>query len=50
MAYDLGDPVPLAISIKDSAGVAANATLVTLTVTAPDGTATSATITPTAMV
>ena len=47
MAYDLGDPVPLAISIKDAAGVAANATLVTLTVTAPDGTATSATITPT---
>ena len=47
MAYDLGDPVPLAISVKDAAGVAANATLVTLTVTAPDGTATSATITPT---
>lgn len=47
MAYDLGDPVPLSIQIKDSAGVLANATLVTLTITNPDGTSSSATITPT---
>jgi len=47
MAYDLGDPVALAIAIKDSAGVAANATLVVVTVTAPDGTTTSATVSPT---
>ena len=47
MAYDLGDPVPLSIQIKDSAGVLANATLVTLYVTDPDGATTSAAITAT---
>jgi hypothetical protein len=47
MAYDLGDPVPLSIQIKDSSGTLANATLVTLYVTGPDGSTTSATITPT---
>jgi hypothetical protein len=47
MAYDLGDPVPLSINIKDSSGTLANATLVTLYVTGPDGSTTSAAITPT---
>ena len=47
MAYDLGDPVPLSINIKDSVGVLANATLVTLYVTDPSGSTTSAAITAT---
>jgi len=47
MAYDLGDPVALSINVKDSAGALANATAVTLTITNPDGTTTSATISPT---
>lgn len=47
MAYDLGDPVTLTINIKDSSGTLANATTVTLYVTAPDGTTTSAVISPT---
>lgn len=38
MAYDLGDVVALAVTVKDSAGVAANATSVAVTVTLPDGT------------
>jgi hypothetical protein len=47
MAYDLGDPVALSIQVKDSSGTLANATTVTLYVTAPDGTTSSATISPT---
>jgi hypothetical protein len=38
MPYDIGDSVSLAWDVKDSAGVLANATTVTLTVTLPDGT------------
>ena len=38
MAYDLGDPVPLTITITNSAGQLANAGQVALTVTKPDGT------------
>ncbi|MGX7679079.1 hypothetical protein ACSMXN_09275 [Jatrophihabitans sp. DSM 45814] len=37
MAFDVGDPVPLAVAVTDSSGAAANATLVTCTVTLPDG-------------
>lgn len=40
MAYDLGDTVILAADCRDAAGVLANATTVTLTVTLPDGTTT----------
>lgn len=36
--YDLGDVVALAVEIRDAAGVLANATAVTLTVTLPDDT------------
>lgn len=36
--YDLGDPVPLSITIRDSDGVPADAGSVTLTITLPDGT------------
>jgi hypothetical protein len=57
--YDIGDPVPLAVTIYNSTGAAADATAVAVTVTAPDGTSStpsvshdgtglySATITPT---
>ena len=38
MAYDLGDVATLAIQIKDSTGALANAGTVVATVTAPDGT------------
>ena len=37
MAYDLGDVVPLGIEIRDVNGTLANATLVKITVTGPDG-------------
>lgn len=43
MAYDLADVVPLTITIRDSAGDAADGGTVTLTVELPDGT----TVTPT---
>jgi len=36
--FDLADPVPLSVQVKDAAGVLANATAVVLTVTLPDGT------------
>ena len=38
MAYNLGDLVGLAVTVKDSSGTAANATAVTCTITLPDGT------------
>jgi len=38
MAYDLGDIVGLAVTVKDATGTAANATAVTCTITLPDGT------------
>jgi hypothetical protein len=47
VAYDLGDLVPLRVNIKDANGTAANASNVTATITAPDGTTTSTTISPT---
>lgn len=37
--FDLGDPIPLSINIRDAAGALANATAVTLSITQPDGTA-----------
>ncbi len=45
--YDLGDDVPLAVNIRDTAGALANATAVTLTITLPDGTTTSPSVTNT---
>lgn len=36
--YDLGDPVALSINVRSAAGTLANATAVTLTITKPDGT------------
>jgi hypothetical protein len=44
-SYDLGDVVPLGIAITDASGVAANATTVVLTITAPDGTTTTPSVT-----
>jgi len=44
MAYDLGDLVGLAISVKDTSGTAANATAVTCTITLPDGTTATPTV------
>jgi hypothetical protein len=41
MAYDLGDLAPLTVTIRDASGAPANAATVTLTITQPDGTATS---------
>jgi len=38
MAYDLGSVVPLAVTVTDANGAAANVTLMTLTLTLPDGT------------
>jgi hypothetical protein len=37
-SYDLGDLIPLAVSVTDSTGVAANATTVVVTIVQPDGT------------
>ncbi len=36
--FDLGDPVPLSVNVKDAVGALANATAVVLTITLPDGT------------
>lgn len=47
-SYDLGDIVPLGVTITDAAGVNANATTVVCTVTAPDGTTSTPTVTNTA--
>ena len=41
MSYDLGDVVPLSVTITDAAGQVADATEVTLTITHPDGTSTT---------
>lgn len=45
MAYDLGDVATLAIQIKDNTGTLANATSVVATVTAPDGTTSTPSVT-----
>ena len=45
---DLGDPVPLSVTIRNAAGAAQNADAVTLTVTLPDLTTASPTVTNTA--
>jgi hypothetical protein len=45
MAFDLGDLVPLTVTIKDAAGANTNASTITLTITLPDGTVTSPTVT-----
>lgn len=42
MSFDLGDTTPLKVTVKDAAGVLVNATTITLTITLPDGT----TVTP----
>lgn len=44
MTYDLGDVVPLGISIYDSSSTLANATAVTCTIYQPDGTTVSGTV------
>lgn len=44
-SYDLGDLVPLGVSVTDSAGTAANADAVTVTVTLPDGTTSAPSVT-----
>ncbi len=47
MPFDLGDVVPLTVTITDAAGTPTNASSVTLTITLPDGTtATPATTNP----
>ena len=45
MTYDLGDVVPLGITITDSTGANANASAVTCTIYLPDGTTTSGSVT-----
>ena len=42
--YDLGDPVALSVTVRDAAGALANAGAMTLTVTLPDGTTATPTI------
>jgi hypothetical protein len=43
--YDLGDPVALGITVTNTSGTAQNATAVVCTVTAPDGTTSTPTVT-----
>ena len=45
MAYDLGDVVTLTLSVKDSTGAAANATACAVTITLPDGTTATPSVT-----
>ena len=45
MTYDLGDVVPLGITITDSTGANANASAVTCTIYLPDGTTTTGSVT-----
>ena len=45
MSYDLGDIVPLGITITDSTGANANASAVTCTITLPDGTTSTGSVT-----
>ena len=45
MTYDLGDVVPLGITITDSTGANANASAVTCTIYLPDGTSTAGSVT-----
>lgn len=45
MAFDLGDVVPLTVAITNASSAPTNATTVTLTITLPDGTTTSPSIT-----
>ena len=45
MTYDLGDVVPLGITITDSTGANANASAVTCTIYQPDGTTTTGSVT-----
>ena len=45
MNYDLGDVVPLGITITDATGTAANASAVTCTIYLPDGTTSTGTVT-----
>lgn len=44
MAYDLGDLVPLTVTVRDAAGDPTDADTVTLTITLPDGTITTPTV------
>lgn len=45
MPFDVGDSVPIAVDVKDSAGAPANASTNALTVTLPDGTTTAPSVT-----
>lgn len=45
MSFDYGDPVALSVQVRDSTGALANATTVTCTVTLPDGTTSSPSVT-----
>jgi len=45
MSYDLGDIVPLGITITDSTGANANASAVSCTITLPDGTTSTGSVT-----
>lgn len=45
MPYDLGDVVPLAVQVRDDTGALANATSVVCTVTLPDGTTATPSVT-----
>jgi hypothetical protein len=45
MPYDLSDSIPIAVDVKDAAGVLANATTATLTITLPDGTTATPSVT-----
>jgi hypothetical protein len=45
MSYDLGDVVPLGITITDSTGANANASAVTCTIILPDGTSSTGSVT-----
>ena len=47
--YDIGDVVAVSFTVTDTSGMSADATAVTLTVTAPDGTTSTPTVTKTSV-
>lgn len=45
MPFDVGDSIPIAVDVKDSAGTLANASTAVLTITLPDGTTATPSVT-----
>jgi hypothetical protein len=45
MSFDVGDPIPLSVTVRNASGVPENATTMVLTITLPDGTTTAPAVT-----